>query len=109
MSLVSDPYVDNLMSKPSDLLLPANTGQNDPNSVWSSGLLSTLEQLATTTNAVAQAVGAAKGKDKADKAVAPPATAAPVAPAASPAIPTTWLYLGGGGLVLVVLLMLMKR
>lgn len=109
MSLVSDPYVDNLMSRPTDLVLPANTGQTDPNSVWSSGLLSTLEQLANTTNAVAQAVGAAKGKDKADKQTAPPAPA-PVNPTpTAPAIPTTWLYIGGGGLVLVVLLMLLKR
>lgn len=81
----------------------ANTGQTDSRSIWGSGLLSTLGDLATTG---ANVYATATGRKNQTPAAAPVATATVTTPAWQKYLP--WIA-GGAALLIVGLLVFRKH
>lgn len=85
--------------------LVANTGQNDDNSVWGSGLLDTIGKL---TNTGLEVYGAVSGKTAATPST-PTAAGAPSAPASSGSSWGSYLPWVLGGVVLLVVVLFVVR
>lgn len=91
-------------------LLEASTGQNDPNSIYGSGLLGTLNSLTNTAGQVYNTVQQVRGKTPTPGATPVAAPAANPAPAAATSGWKKYLpwIIGGAGLLLVLAFVLRK-